>query len=168
MAAEMGIIAAAQPEIGNMLDNENGNGFEAFAPPDVARIHENFARVMRAGIVTIGGSDSPVTPIDCFVGINAAVNAHNPERRVSLDDALKMYTVNAAYAERRENEKGSIEAGKYADLTILDKDPYNIRGPISRDTLSVTATYKKGKAVYGPRTGDRQDNTSRMVDPPIR
>lgn len=155
MAAEMGIIASAQPEIGNMLDNENGNEFEAFAPPDVARIHENFARVIRAGVVTTGGSDSPVTPIDCFVGIGAAVGAYNPERRVSLDDALKLYTVNAAYAEHRENEKGSIEIGKYADLAILDKDPYNIKEEISRDTISVTATYKKGKSVYGPQTGDR-------------
>ncbi|MDR1043169.1 MAG: amidohydrolase [Clostridiales Family XIII bacterium] len=148
MAAELGIIAAAQPGIGNMLDGENGNGFEAFAPPDVARIHENFARVMRAGIVTTGGSDSPVTPIDCFAGIDAAVNAHNPDRRVPLDDALKLYTVNAAYAERNETRKGSIEPGKYADLVILDKDPYTIAGPISRDALSVRAVYKRGKAIY--------------------
>jgi predicted amidohydrolase YtcJ len=153
MAAEMGIIAAAQPEIGNMLDNENGNGFEAFAPPEVARIHENFARVMRAGVVTTGGSDSPVTPIDCFVGIGAAVGAYNPERRVSLDDALRMYTVNAAYAERREDEKGSIEAGKYADLVILGADPYTVTGPISRDTVPVTLVYKKGKVVYEARAG---------------
>jgi predicted amidohydrolase YtcJ len=155
MAAEMEIIATAQPGIGNMLDNESGNGFEAFAPPDVARNIERFARVVRYGIVTAGGSDSPVTPMDCFAGIDAAVNAHNPERRVSLDDALKMYTVNAAYTEHKEDEKGSIEVGKYADMAILDKDPYNNKGNVSRDAISVTATYKRGKAVYEQRTGDR-------------
>jgi predicted amidohydrolase YtcJ len=148
MAAEMNIIATAQPGIGNMLDNEGGNGFEAFAPPDAARDIERVARVVRYGIVTAGGSDSPVTPLDCFAGIDAAVNAFNPERRVSLDDALRMYTVNAALAERREDEKGTLEPGKYADMAILSRDPYGIKGSINLDSVGVEATCKRGKMVY--------------------
>ena len=149
MAAEMNIVATVQPGIGNMLDNEGGNGFEAFAPPDVARDIERFARVVQhGGIVTAGGSDSPVTPLDCFAGIDAAVHAFNPERRVSLDDALRMYTVNAAYTEHREDEKGSLEPGKYADMVILSNSPYDIKGAISLDACGVEATYKKGRAIY--------------------
>ncbi|MDR2295350.1 MAG: amidohydrolase [Clostridiales Family XIII bacterium] len=148
MAAEMNIIATAQPGIGNMLDNENGNGFEAFAPPETARDIERFARVVRYGILTAGGSDSPVTPLDCFAGIDAAVNAFNPERRVTLDEALRMYTVNAAHTEHRENEKGSLEPGKYADMIIVSNDPYAVKGRISLDTVGLEATYKRGGIVY--------------------
>jgi predicted amidohydrolase YtcJ len=105
--------------------------------------------VVRYGIVTAGGSDSPVTPLDCFAGIDAAVNAFNHERRVSLDDALKMYTVNAARAERREGEKGTLEPGKYADMVILSRDPYTVKGGISLDAVGLEATCKRGKVIYG-------------------
>jgi predicted amidohydrolase YtcJ len=148
MAAELNLIATAQPEIGNMLDNVNGNAFEAFAPPQIAAYHENFARVIRAGVTVSGGSDSPVTPMDCFVGIDACVNAYNPDRRVSLDEALKLYTVNAAYAAHQEDIKGSIEVGKQADLIIIDKDPYQETGPINRSVITVEETWKKGKCVF--------------------
>jgi predicted amidohydrolase YtcJ len=148
MAAEMNIIASAQPEIGNMLDNVNGNAFEAFAPPEIAAYHEQFARVMKAGVVVTGGSDSPVTPLDCFVGIDACVNAYNPDRRVSLDDALKLYTVNAAYASRQEDVKGSIEVGKQADLVVIDKDPYKETGSLNRSVITVEETWKNGKCIF--------------------
>jgi predicted amidohydrolase YtcJ len=148
MAAEMNLAVAAQPQIGNMLDTEAGNGFEAFAPPEIAAIHENFARVLRGGVTVAGGSDSPVTPMDCFVGLNACVNATNPARRVSLDDALRMYTVNAAWAAHREDEKGSLEEGKQADFVIIDKNPYLEKGAIDRSVITVNETWRKGVCIY--------------------
>ena len=148
MAAEMNIVASAQPVIGDMQDGESGNGFEAFAPPKIAAYHENFARVIRGGVTVCGGSDSPVTPMDCFKGLNSCVNAYNEKRRVSLDDALKMYTVNAAYAAHEENKKGSLEKGKQADMIIIDKDPYKEEGEIDRSVIKVEKTIKKGKIIF--------------------
>lgn len=148
MAAEMNIVAACQPAIGNMLDNANGNGFEAFVSKEKAQIHENFSVLMRGGVTVTGGSDSPVTPMDAFVGIDAAVNAYNPARRVALDDALKLYTVNAAWACHQEDKKGSLEVGKEADFIIIDKNPYDLTGCIDSSVITVEETYKKGKQVF--------------------
>lgn len=148
MAAEMNIMCSAQPGIGNMLDGPNGNAYMGFVPEEKAKQHCNFARVMQNGVMVIGGSDSPVTPIDSLWGIDVAVNAHQPYRRVSLDDALKMYTINAAYASHQEDIKGSLETGKHADMVVLDKDPYAETGCINRTVITVEQTYKKGKRVF--------------------
>jgi predicted amidohydrolase YtcJ len=148
IAREMNVICSSQPAIGDMLDNKEKNMFLTWAAPEIAAIHEKFKRVTEAGVTVIGGSDSPVTPIDCFVGLDAAVNAHNPERRVSLDDALRLYTVNPAYAEHKEKEKGSLEAGKAADFVILEKDPYKEPEALRNMSASVLQTWKQGKKVY--------------------
>lgn len=148
MAAEMNLICSAQPVIGNMLDSPAGNAFENFVSKEKAQLHENFARVMAGGVMVTGGSDSPVTPLDAFLGINAAVNAHNPGRRVSLDDALKMYTINGARAAHQEDVKGSLEVGKQADMVIVNKDPYSVDGCIDSSVITVEETYRKGKRIY--------------------
>ncbi|MCL1896394.1 MAG: amidohydrolase [Clostridiales bacterium] len=148
MAAEMNIIAPTQPAIGNMLDTPEGNAYEAWVPKDKAQLEEKFKRFMEGGVTVTGGSDSPVTPMDALLGIDSAVNAFNEERRVSLDDAFKIYTINAAYATHQEDIKGSLEVGKHADMVILDKDPYTMEGGYSRAAIGVDATYKKGKLVY--------------------
>lgn len=148
MAAEMNIVASSQPAIANMLDGINGNAFEGFVSKEKAVLHENFGRVLRGGVIVSGGSDSPVTPLDAFFGINAAVNAYKPYRRVTLDDALKMYTKNAAWAAHQENIKGSLEPGKQADMIIVDKNPYEVIGCIDRSVINVEETYVRGRQVY--------------------
>jgi len=148
MAAEMNVICSAQPAIGNMLDGPDGNMFESFVSKEKARIHEDFSRVMRGGVVVTGGSDSPVTPLDAFFGINAAVNAYNPRRRVSVTEAIKMYTVNAARASFQEKTKGSLEPGKEADMIVIDRDPYDPDTAADLSGISVEKTYKKGKLIW--------------------
>ncbi|MCL2492994.1 MAG: amidohydrolase family protein [Clostridiales bacterium] len=148
MAAEMNLIAATQPATGDMLDNVNGNLNEAWMSKEKAQIVEKFSRYMDGGVMVIGGSDSPVTLMDALFGIDRAVNAFNPARRVSLDDALKLYTINAAWAAHQEDTKGSLEVGKHADMVILNKDPYTMEGGFTREAISVDATYKKGVLVY--------------------
>ena len=148
MAAELNVVAQTQPGIGDMLDGEGGNSYLAFLSPEKAVLEEKFSRFMAGGVTVTGGSDSPVTPMDSLFGIDRAVNAFQEYRRVSLDDAFKIYTINAAYATHQEDIKGSLEVGKHADMAILDKDPYTMEGGYRRDTVSVDATYKKGKLIY--------------------
>lgn len=148
MAAEMNIVASSQPAIGNMLDGINGNSYEGFVSKEKAVLHENFGRVLRGGVIVAGGSDSPVTPLDAFFGINAAVNSYKPYRRVSLDDALRMYTKNAAWAAHQEKIKGSLETGKQADMIIADKNPYEVNGRLDRSVITVEETYVRGRQVY--------------------
>ena len=148
MAAEMNIVCNTQPAIGNMLDGPEGNAYMQWVPPEKAVLCEKFNRFMAGGVTVTGGSDSPVTPMNSLFGIDAAVNAFKEERRVSLDDAFKLYTINAAMASNQDDIKGSLEVGKHADMVILDQDPYTMDGGFKYPGIGVDATYKKGKLVY--------------------
>ena len=75
------------------------------------------------------------------------INPHNPARRASKDTAFRMYTRNGAYVCHKDDEIGTLEEGKYADMIILDKDPYDL-DVISRDELTLLATYKRGRLIY--------------------
>jgi predicted amidohydrolase YtcJ len=84
------------------------------------------------------GSDSPVEDFNPLVGMHAAVTRQRangfpgpegwyPEQRVGIDDAIRAYTLGAAYAGGMEHEIGSLEAGKLADLVVLSHDITAIR-----------------------------------------
>ena len=113
-----------------------------------------FQTLIRKGIPTVAGSDGPVEPIDPLLGIHAAVVREGlHEERITVEDALRFYTVNAAYASFEENVKGSIEAGKLADLVVLSKDPRAIPPDEIRD-VGVEMTIVGGKVVYERSTED--------------
>ena len=99
------------------------------------------------GITLGGGSDSNVTPIDSLLGIHSAVNHPYPEHRISVYQALRMYTIDGAYCAMEEDKKGTIEAGKLGDLTVLSDSPYKVATDAIRD-IAVLMTVKQGKCVY--------------------
>jgi len=88
--------------------------------------------LIRSGCIVAGGSDAPVERGEPMIEFYAAVarkdlkgytgEGWHPEEAVSREDALKMFTLWAAYAAFQEKEKGSIEVGKLADLTVLSAD----------------------------------------------
>jgi len=107
-----------------------------------------FKTLIQEGVLTTGGSDCPVEPIDPLLGVWAAVAREAfPEERISVDDALRLYTVNAAYASFEENIKGSIDVGKLADLVVLSREPHEIPPNEIRD-VKVEMTIVGGKVVY--------------------
>jgi predicted amidohydrolase YtcJ len=73
-----------------------------------------------------------------------------PEQKLSLEEALRGYTIDAAFAEFAENDKGSIECGKLADLVVLDRNLFNIP-PESIKDARVRLTIVGGKVVYERR-----------------
>ncbi|HJN14015.1 MAG TPA: amidohydrolase [Armatimonadota bacterium] len=89
-----------------------------------------FRSLLSAGTRLALGSDWPVAPLDVIAGIDAAVNrrpegeadAWYPEQRICVDDALAGYTLDAARAAFAEDELGTIEEGKLADIVVLDRD----------------------------------------------
>jgi len=107
-----------------------------------------FKSLLREGIVAIGGSDAPVEPVSPILGIYAAVARKMfPEEKLSMDEALRLYTINAAYGSFEEGFKGSIEKGKFADLVVLSHDPYKIASEKIRE-IKVERTIVGGKTVY--------------------
>ena len=80
--------------------------------------------LLNEGLKIAGGSDCPMEPLSPLLGMQEAVLRPNfPEQRLTVEEALRMYTVDAAYSSCEEKVKGSIEDGRLADLTILSHDP---------------------------------------------
>ncbi|MBM3291516.1 amidohydrolase family protein, partial [Candidatus Bathyarchaeota archaeon] len=108
----------------------------------------------KMGIIAGGNSDAPVAYYNPFIQMYSAVTRKSssglvigPEEAISIEDAIKIYTINGAYLSKEENIKGSIEEGKLADLTILDRD---ITVAPSEELLNakVLMTIVDGKVVF--------------------
>ena len=107
-----------------------------------------FKTLVNEGVVVAAGSDCPVEPISPLLGIWAAVARKTfKEESLTVEEALKMYTLNAAYASYDEDLKGTIEAGKFADITMLSENIFEIPPERIRD-VKVEMTIVGGKIVY--------------------
>jgi predicted amidohydrolase YtcJ len=107
------------------------------------------------GIVAAGTSDVPVTPISPWWGIWAAVERRElhsgqaiaPEERITVLQALEMYTRNPAYIGFEENQKGSLERSKFADFIVVDRDVLSVPSEQLKD-VQVLKTFVGGELVY--------------------
>jgi predicted amidohydrolase YtcJ len=86
-------------------------------------------KLMKSGAVVSNGTDAPVEDVDPLPNFYASVtrkladgSAFYPDQRMSRQEALRSYTLNAAYAAFEEASKGSLSAGKLADIVVLSKD----------------------------------------------
>lgn len=110
-----------------------------------------FKTLMKEGVTVISGSDCPVENISPVLGIWAATARTSfPKESLTLEEALKTYTLNAAYASFDEDKRGSIEVGKLADLTMLSQDLSDMPADKIRE-LSVELTIVNGKIVYSKK-----------------
>jgi predicted amidohydrolase YtcJ len=114
--------------------------------------------LIKAGVRVAEGSDySYAGYYDPWKGMFAMVNrivglsrkVYGPEERVSIEEALKTYTINGAYLTYDENKKGSLEPGKYADLVVLNKDILTIN-PLELETMKdeVLMTLVDGRVAW--------------------
>ena len=116
-----------------------------------------FRSLLNAGAVLAFGSDWTVAPLNPLEGIKAAVtrqtldgkhpNGWNPEQKLTVDEAVRAFTVGSAYAEFAEKVKGTITPGKLADLIMLDRDLYQIN-PAEIDKARVLLTVMDGRVVW--------------------
>jgi predicted amidohydrolase YtcJ len=132
-----------------------GERYLATISPDRLRWLYRVSSLLGGGLVVAGSSDSPVVPDNPLVGIYAAVTRRaasgevlSPEEAVSAEQALAMYTSNAARASFEEDIKGSITPGKLADMVVLSDDP--LKSPPERiKDIRVEMTIIDGKVVWG-------------------
>jgi predicted amidohydrolase YtcJ len=104
--------------------------------------------LLREGVRVVGGSDCPMEPLNPLLGMQTAVTREVfPEERITVDEALRMYTVDAAYSSNEENVKGSVETGKLADLAVLSRNPLSV-APSEIESISVEMTIVGGKVVF--------------------
>ena len=125
----------------------------------VARLRGAYAwrSFIDQGSIIVGGSDYPVELAEPFHGIHASVTRqdHNnepaggwlPQQRLSLIEALRSFSVDAAYGAFQENMLGTLQSGSWADFILLDKDIFNIP-PEQIWQVQVEQTWVNGKQVY--------------------
>ncbi|HWR41498.1 MAG TPA: amidohydrolase [Patescibacteria group bacterium] len=149
--AEAGIIASVQPAFMEMEPKEL-TAFHAMYGERIARLNP-FRSIRQCGVMLAGGSDSPVTEYDPVNGIHCVLNHPIKQQRLPLREALKMFTINAAYSGFEEERKGSIEAGKQADMVVLSVDPYRVPPDRFRDLVQVRQVFVAGKRYLSMMSG---------------
>lgn len=148
--AAAGIIASMQPAFLPYLVDMDV--YEKMLGKERLRWMHPYRSMLDKGIVLCGGSDCPVTPHSPLTGIQAAVLHPNEQERISPLEAIRMFTIDAAFSGFEEKERGSVEPGKYADLVVLDADPTKIAPEAIRD-IKIIKTIVEGKPVEDARDG---------------
>lgn len=142
-AHRLGCIASVQPNFTGAW-GQPGQMYETRLGKDDARQLNRFRVMADMGLRIAFGSDHmPIGPLE---GIHWAVNAPNKEQRLEPEEALRAYTADAAFASFEEGIKGSIEAGKLADLVVLNGDPR--AKPKEINKLRVDLALLGGEVVY--------------------
>lgn len=146
MAAELQLSLPMQPIWCEIWDNPESSVFVPMLGEEVTENNEPFAKLVKAGCMVGSGSDSPVTPIDPIKAFHILVNNPRPARRVSVTDALKICTSNIAWIGHEEHERGTLEKGKYADMVIIDRNPYVCPEKIGES--KIITTISEGRIAY--------------------
>jgi hypothetical protein len=151
--AKLHVIASVQPF--HAIDD--GRWAEKRIGPERIKTTYAFRSLMDSGAVVAFGSDWPVAPLSPLIGIYAAVtrrtidgknpNGWMPQEKITVAQAVRAYTFNAAYAEGEETIKGTIQAGQLADLIVLSTNIFAI-DPTQIDTVKVDLTFLGGQIVY--------------------
>lgn len=132
----------------------SGERYLSEAPPHQLGHLYALNTMLKAGVRVAAGSDAPVANPDPLKGIYAAITRHaltgqevTPGEAISPLEALKLYTINAAYSCFREKQTGGVTKGKWADLVVLNGDPLTA-GPAELKRLKAVMTVMDGEVVY--------------------
>lgn len=147
------VIASMQPY--HSIDD--GRWAEKRIGHERARTTYAFRSLLDAGVTLAFGTDWSVAPLDPILSVYAAVtrrtldgknpNGWIPEQKISVEEAVRAYTVGSAYAEFQEGTKGTLTPGKLADVVMLSQDIFTINPP-EIEKVKVALTIMDGRVVY--------------------
>lgn len=151
--AELGVIASMQPY--HAIDD--GRWAESLIGPERIKTTYAFKSLFDSGATVAFGSDWFVAPATPLEGLYAAATRRTldgknptgwvPDQKITVEQALTAYTVNAAYASFDETVKGTLEVGKLADFVVISEDV--TQGDPGRiKDLEILATYVGGQKVF--------------------
>ena len=146
--ARAGIVAGMQPAFLPAFFYRGGTErYEFFLGRSRLKWIHPYRTILDQGILVAGGSDSPVTEINPLAGIQAAATHPHSEQRATVLEAIRMFTTSAAAFGFEEDQKGSIEPGKAADLVVLSEDPFTVaRERIGN--IPIEMTFVDGEIAY--------------------
>jgi len=150
-AASLGVSISMLPAQfiywGDLLDG-------VMFPPEIGSQWMRAGDAFRSGALVTFHNDGSVSPPIPLLNIQSMVTRrtpsgalHGPEQQVTLDDAIKAHTVNAARQLGREHDLGSLAVGKLADLVELSADPYAVDSDKLTDEVKVLGTWVSGRKV---------------------
>jgi len=152
----LGVIASFQP-LHAYPDEDTLNVWARNTGPERATRAWAWRSIQSAGGHLAFGSDWPIVTLNPWPGVQNAVTRQTTEgepvggfvakERISVEDAIRGYTIGAAYAGKREKTEGSLEPGKLADLIVVSKDLFKIE-PSEIGKTEVLLTMVGGKVVY--------------------
>jgi len=143
--ADLGVVASVQP---NFLKwAREGGLYEARLGERAARTNR-YADLLAAGVPLAFGSDC--MPLDPLFGIQQAVTAPAAGQRLTVTQALRAYSRGGAYAAGEEDDLGTVEPGKRADLTVLADSPWAVEDSAIAD-IGVALTVVDGQVVHDGR-----------------
>jgi hypothetical protein len=150
---EQHVVASVQPY--HAIDD--GRWCEPRIGAERAKGTYAFRSLLDSDAILALGTDWTVAPLDPMQTIYAAVtrrtldgkhpNGWVPEQKISVEEAVRAYTLGSAYAEFQDTVKGTVSVGKYADLVMLDKNIFDMN-PNDIPTTKVVMTILDGKIVY--------------------
>jgi len=112
---------------------------------DRAMRMNRFASFTAQGVKVTGSSDWYVTPMNIAMSVYACIHHHNPSERLTPEEAIRVYTENAAWLSHDEQRLGKLSPGFQADLSVLDTD---LTAPFHYHDVQVKYIVKKGKSVH--------------------
>jgi predicted amidohydrolase YtcJ len=131
-----------------------GSAMDAYWGDERAQLAVPLRNILDAGIVSGAGCDAPAAPQSALASMQWMVTrecldgkVRGGDQAITAEEALRMYTIDSARTQFRENEIGSLEPGKFADLAVLDGDPLTIL-PSKIGSINVVGTLLGGRAVY--------------------
>ncbi len=145
-AGKLGVSVSTQPVFDYYGGRENGLHLKILGPERKKRAYMQ-RTLIEAGILLSGSSDSDVSPISPLLGIYSVLLNSKPAERLSLFEAIKMFTINSAKLAFEEDKKGTVTVGKLADIVILDRDIFTCQ-PEDLIKVKVDKTIIGGKVAY--------------------
>jgi hypothetical protein len=149
--AQLGVIPVPQ----GRFVGEIGDGMRAALGS--ARVLDTYrlASFLRAGVVLPGSSDRPVVDGRPMLGIADMVARRTesgapfaPDEALSVEEALRSYTIGSAFATRSERERGTLSVGKLADVVALERDPRTATSHEELAQIGVVATIVGGDVSF--------------------
>ncbi|MDF2771754.1 MAG: Amidohydrolase 3 [Geminicoccaceae bacterium] len=154
--AQLGVVAAMQ---GTHATSDGPWIPKRLGPERAIETSYRFRDLIKSGAVISNGTDVPVEDIDPIASFYAAVSlmmntgkSFNPDQRMTREEALRSYTINAAYAAFEEERKGSLTPGKLGDIAVLSKDIMTVP-EAEIPTAVVDLTVVGGKVKYRREQG---------------
>jgi predicted amidohydrolase YtcJ len=149
----MAALRAMAVPFGSYVHYHGGKLLDWYGPGRVGRMfaHRWF---LDAGVAVAGSSDYPCGPFEPLLAMQSCVTRTGWDRalvgvqqRVSVQEALRLYTVGAAAASGDEQRKGRLATGFLADFVVLGEDPLSV-DPVHLSAIPVSATYVGGRSVW--------------------